>query len=502
MSSRTNKVIKGTVASALQYGVYIILQALLAPLVLKVAGQETLGAYAILMQIIGYGILLDLGFSVALSRYLSQTYGFHDQGKRFSEVFTIGRVFLLVTNLVFALFIFIVALRIESVIVANKSIIVQARFGFYLLAIWMIAKTPLVIYNDALFATQNMAVASLNTIIGNVSRVILSLGLVYFGMGLVGLVVANISSEYLTFVLQKRCFRKKYPNYLFGWQVSDRQLFKEMFSFGVKYFGVNLAVVLFLGSDNIVVGNLYGAYAASVYYTTKIPAFLLFQFIFRISDNAAPAMNELFAQCNYKALDSAYLKLLRYSLLLALPLSVGIIGFNRGVISAWVGPVQFAGDLMSLALALFVTTQVINHLNAMVTLAVGNMRHWSMVSIITSTVSLGLSYWFGKIFGMQWVMVAIALMDLPNAVFLFYRCLEGLKISVRRLWHEACEPALLASLPLCMLVVYLKIMDPMATVYSVISYVALFITLWGVCVFTMGLNISEKELLKKNVKYT
>lgn len=480
----------------MQYAIFIILQVILTPLILKIAGQEVLGAYSIIMQIVGYGILLDLGFSVALSRFLSQTFGLNDQGNRFTEIFTIGRVFLLLTNLVFATLIFLVALKIGDVIVASESIISQARFALYFLSAWTIVRTPLALYNHGLMATQNMAAANIIAIIGNMSRLLLSLILVYTGFGLIGLIAANILSEALTFAIQMKYFKKKYPNYSFGWRVADNKLFKEIFSFGVKYWGVNLAGVLFLGSDSIIVGNLYGASAASVFYTTKIPAFLAFQFIFRLSDNAAPAANELFSQGNLDALKAAYLKIMRYSLLLAIPLSIGIIGFNEAVITAWVGAVQYAGNIMSLAMAAFVLTQVVNHINAMITLAAGDMRRWSAVSIWTSLMSLVLSYWLGKMFGMQWVMVAIALMDIPNVIFLFKRSLTGLKLSVMRIWREAFVPVLWVCLPLCGLVVYLKVTSSLHSLLSLVFFIILFSVLWAACLLLMGLSRTEKEILR------
>lgn len=499
MSSRTSKAFKGTVASFVQYGIFIILQVILTPLILKVAGQEVLGAYSIIMQIVGYGILLDLGFSVALSRFLAQTYGLQDQGRRFSEVFTIGRVFLLVTNLVFAALIFLVAYKIGDLIVASESILTQARFALYFLAVWTIIRTPMALYNHGLMATQNMAAANVIAIIGNMTRLILSLLLVYTGFGLVGLIVANIFAEGITFVMQMQYFKNKYPDYSFGWNIANNTLFKEILSFGVKYWGVNLAVVLFLGSDSIIIGNLYGASAASVFYTTKIPAFLLFQFIFRLSDNAGPAANELLAQGNYEALRSAYLKLMRYSLLIAFPVAIGIVGFNEAVISAWVGAAQYAGSIMSIAIAFFVLTQVVNHINAMITLAAGNMRGWSIVSIVTSMISLALSYVLGKLFGMQWVMVAIALMDIPNVIFLFKRSLAGLKLSAMQVWREALVPVLWVSLPLCGLVLYLKIVNSMGTLFSMFACMTLFSVLWLTSLLVIGLNVSEKMQLRNKL---
>lgn len=499
MSSRTNKAFKGTIASFLQYSIFIILQVMLAPLVLKIAGQEVLGAYSIIMQIIGYGVLLDLGFSVAISRYLSQTYGLQDQKNSFVEIFTIGRVFLLATNLVFAAIIIIIAFRIGDFIVASGPLIVQARSALFFLAAWTIIRTPLALYNHGLIATQNMAASNIIAIIGNMFRLLLSLALVYTGFGLIGLVAANVFSEALTFFMQMRYFKKKYASYSFGWKITNNTLFKEIISFGVKYWGVNLAAVLFLGSDSIVVGNLYGASAASVYYTTRIPAFLIMQFVFRLSDNAGPAANELFALGNYEALRSAYLKILRYSLLLAFAVAIGIVGFNKEVISAWVGSAQYAGNVMSWALAAFLLTQVISHINAMITLAVGNMTRWATVSIITSISSLVLSYMLGKIFGMQWIMVAIALMDLPNLFFLFKRSLAGLELSFMRLWSEAVRPPLLACLPLCVLVAYLKMTSQIDTLLSLVFFIALFAVIWVASVLLIGLNSSERGTLRNKL---
>jgi O-antigen/teichoic acid export membrane protein len=496
MTSRTKKAFNGTITSLLQYVIFIVLQAILAPLILQVAGQEVLGSYSIIMQIIGYGILLDLGFSVALSRFLSQAHGLHDGGKRFADVLTIGRNFLLVTNLIFAALIFLVSLKIGELIVASESILFQARIALCLLSAWMVLRTPLVLYNHGLIATQNMSIANLMGIVGNVIRLTLSLLLVYTGHGLIGLIAANIASEIISLSMQMAHFKKKYPHHIFGWRVSDNKLFREIFSFGGKYWGVNLAGVLFLGSDAIVVGNIYGASAASVFYTTKIPAFLLIQLIFRLSDSAAPATNELFAQHKSDAVIRAYLKILRYSLLLALPLAIGVIGFNGPIITAWVGSAQYAGEIMTVAIAAFVFTQVVNHINAMITLAAGDLRRWSVFSIFIGVMTLILAYWMGKLIGLEWVMVAIAVMDIPNAIFLFKRVVTTLKLSVAQVWSEVFLPVIWVCLPLIGLVIFIKLMGAITSVLGIIFYMAVFLSLWISSLLAWGLINSEKQYLK------
>ena len=101
----------------------------LAPAVLKIAGQEVLGAYAIVMQIIGYGLILDFGLGVALSRYLSQSFGDKDKGTKFIKIFNIGRYFILSTNTLLSIFIMILAFKTESLITGTLTLVMFILHG-------------------------------------------------------------------------------------------------------------------------------------------------------------------------------------------------------------------------------------------------------------------------------------------------------------------------------------------------------------------------------------
>lgn len=492
MTTRTNKAVKGTITSFVQFSILIILQAVMAPVILKIAGQEVLGAYAIVMQIIGYGLILDFGLAVAINRYLSQSFCASDKGAKFKKIFNVGRYFIFSTNALFSILILALAFNIDGLITGSKAIITDARTGLYFLSAWTILRTPLVLYGSGLVASQNMATANIIGLIGSVSRLVLSLYLVFSGYGLIGLVGANIISEFIGLLLQKIYFNKLYPQLNMLWHRPDMPMLRELFSFGLTYWGVNIAIVLTVGSDSIVIGHLYGAAVVSIFYTTKSPSFLIMQVIYKISDNAGPAANDLFAQGNIEALKSAYLKILRYSLLLAFPLAIGIVGFNKGVITAWVGVNQYAGGVMSLALAGFVLTQVISHINAMITLATGNMRNWVVISVGTGFMTIALAYALGKYFGMEWVMVAIAVMDIPALIFLTRRSFAGLNLTYSRAWREAIQPVILTCLPLLFLVWFVLATGKGAILVSLIACIAVFVLLWLLGLYALGINKVER----------
>jgi len=224
--------------------------------------------------------------------------------------------------------------------------------------------------------------------------------------------------------------------------------------------------------------------------------FLIIQIIYKISDNAGPAANELLAQGNFDALKSAYLKILRYSLLLAVPLAIGIVGFNKGVITAWVGVNQYAGSVMSLALAGFVLTQVISHINAMITLAAGNMRNWMTISVVTGLTTITLAYTLGKFFGMQWVMVAIAMMDIPVFIFLTRRSFASLGLTYGRAWREAVLPVILAALPLLGWVGFVIVTDQAVNLASLIACISVFALLWLLGLYILGISKLERRSIR------
>lgn len=493
--SRTNKAIKGVFTNILQSGLQVVLQITLAPLVLKMAGQETLGAYSIIIQILGYRILLDFGFSMAVRRYLAQAFGINDEGDSLKKVFVNGRIFALVINIVTGILIFLLSFFVRDFICLSDPVYKQLCLALYVLSIWTIIRTPISFYDVALTATQNMSAVNIIGIIGNAIRLLLSIFLVAIKMGILGLMLANILAEVVNSLLNYIYFKKLYPRYYMGWKIRDMGVFKEMFQFGLQYWGVNLAYLLFYGTDNIIVGHLLGAVVASIYYTTKVPSFYLFQFIFVLSDNSSPAVNELFAQKNIETVKNAYLKLLRYSILLTIPLAIGIIGFNKYVISLWVGPKQYAGDFMSVFLAMYAIFEVINHLNAMIAVASGNIKLWSLVSIVGGIICAGLSFGLGKLMGIPGVMLGMVLSEIPGFIYLLSRSMGSLKITTGNLWQEVINSSIFViSIPLIILVIIIKLQNPVSLWY-VLPIVALFVISWLIGTLLKGLKENEKQII-------
>ena len=498
-STRTSRAVAGIITSLLQYAVIILLQFMVAPVVLHIAGQEVLGAYSFLMQVVSWAVLTDLGFGIAIGRYLAQAVGIDDQRQRFRNIFITGRTFYLVTNLTFAGLILIIAWKVYSLMPMSYSVGKEAQWSLVLLAIWAAIRTPISLYNDALTATQNLAAVNIIAAIGAALRLLLSLGFVMLGAGLIGLMLANIIAEAVTFIVGYAWYRKLYPDGQFGWGIPDRSLFREMLGFGMTFMISSIASRLSANTDSIIVGYLYGASSISIYYLSQVPGTLLYQLIWKLIDNSAPALNELFARRATSQMANAYLRLLRYSLLLVLPLAIGLLGFNRCAIEVWVGQAQYAGNLLTSAVAVFAVTQVIIHINGVMLIVYGDIRVMSAIFLCSGIVKVIMAFWLGRIIGLQGVMIANAIVDIPAFVYLNYRVWRLLGLSVRKVGLNVILPALKSNVLTLLVLIVVLLKPPFATWPLFLLWSSIFALIWALGTAIEGLLSAERDMIRSYV---
>jgi O-antigen/teichoic acid export membrane protein len=499
MTSRTSRVIKGGITGLLQQFLAILLQLASAPLILSYAGQNTLGAYVIVMQIIGYGILMDFGFSVALTRHLSQAHNPNVAGDRFREILTVGRNVLFITNLLTATMLVAAAWNIDFFISEEPVIESDAQTALYIMAVWSVVRTPLYVYGFALTATQELANLNIIGVVANLLRLVTTLAFVYQGWGLVGLVSATILSELLGGIIQFFLFRRHYRRYQARMEIGSIKVGQDMVRFGLRYWGVNLSVILLLGSDNLIAGSLYGAAVASIFYTTKMFGSLLIVFISRIIDYISPGINQLIGEGDLNSVKRVYLDMLRYLLLITLPAIIGSIIFLRGLVTLWVGPEQFGGQLMAYGVALLVLIQTLCHLNGITVLALGKITYWPTLSIGCGALALLGGYWLGKWYGMAWIIISLALAMLPLLGFLTLRTIRQLDIAVWELLN-ASKPALFAMIPLVIFAHAAVQINFSITLINISQILSIYLLLCLGATWYIGLYKSERQKFSGAIK--
>jgi O-antigen/teichoic acid export membrane protein len=428
--SRSGRAAKGFAASIVQYCTQVLLQVFLAPIVLKLAGRETLGAYAAITQALSLLALVDIAGSWSLERFLAQASGRDDGGRRFRNIFTTARTMLLLTNSAFAMLVFVFSIFVPRLFHLSPAVALQAKHALYLIAVWAVVRTPLAAYAAASIAMQDLAATNLIAALAGILRTVASLVFVLAGVGLFGLMLAGTVAEAIGTVLYRHRFRKLNPGFHPSWGVPDKPLLREMLGFGGHAVFLNVGNMLWYSSGNMIAGLTNGAAAASTFYTTQMPTNQASMMIYRITEASVPAINELHGRRDHEKVRYAFIRLCHLLLLFHLPLAVGVLLFNRDVVVAWVGPQQYGGPLLTTSLAAFCVVNAIQRLAIVFSFVFGWMRVLSVTAVIQGLANFALAFYLGRRLGLGGITLALVIVTIPQFIILLMKIDEYLKVDI------------------------------------------------------------------------
>jgi O-antigen/teichoic acid export membrane protein len=173
-----------------------------------------------------------------------------------------------------------------------------------------------------------------------------------------------------------------------------------------------------------------------------MPAVLAWNMLMRLTDSATPAINELHARTDLARLQSAYLRLHRYNLLLALPLASGLLFLNHAAIKLWVGEARYGGALMTASLAVFAVVLMVGHVDSAFVMATGRIRALAVLGIICGVTNLVLAIILIQRLGVGGVSLAALFPNIPLGVWVNWRARQTLGLTLQSLWRESLLPAL------------------------------------------------------------
>lgn len=448
--SRSDRAAKGFVAALFQYASQIAVQIVLAPLVLKMAGRETLGAYAAIMQAVGLLGLINFSSSWVLDRYLAQATGLDDNGERFRNVFITARTVLLATNTIFAILLVIGSQFVGQMFHLSPAIANQARYALYVIAAWAIISTVFAAYGNASLATQDIAAFNLISTALNIGRSVVSLVYVLAGGGLFGLMLAGTSVTAAGSVFYRRRFLKMNPGFKAGWGVPDKALLREMLRFGGYSTFMNIGNRLFVSSTNLVAGITTGAIGASAFYSSQMPATTAYNMLYRLTESATPAVHELYGKREMQRLSATFVRLLRLMLMMTFPLAIGVILFDKDVVTCWVGKPLYAGLLMSNSLGVYIAISAIQGIVIVFCFAIGWVRLLAATSFLVGVTNFGLGLLLGHMFGLGGITLSLVIVMIPQVLILMFKLDRTLEINtpavIGKLFLRSIFPLGIASL--------------------------------------------------------
>ena len=335
MSSRTHNFFRGLGAGYLATAINIAYTAASVPLALHYLGKEQFGLWALAQQITGYLILLDLGVSSAVSRFIAD---------RKDDVNGGGYGSLLLTGaIVFA---------IQGLIIA----VVGLAFSFFAPALFAVPDhlssdfTNVLIIITAL-AGISVALRTLGAPLWAFQRLDVSYGLgsltlltsfaalwggFHLGWGIYSFAFAGIPAAILcpiiTFLI---CWKSGFYPSSGHWSRPTLLLFRKIFSFGQDVVWVAMGSQLVNASQIMILSRAVGLNAAATFAIGTKLFTMGQQLTGRIIESSAPGLTEMFVRGDTARFSLRFSSIISITAFLATLGAAGLIAGNTPFVSFW-----------------------------------------------------------------------------------------------------------------------------------------------------------------------
>lgn len=446
--SRTRAAFLGTLSSQLYTIVSILVGLVSVPIILHHLKAEVYGLSVIIFQVTTYLGMFDFGLTAGVERYLAGTRGDTAEARQaiqriVSTAFVVyaimGAVVAIAGNLMAPL-----AAKIFDIpasyhgqvhaIIAVVSVLVGLQF--LLRAV-----------SGIFFAHQKQILSNTLSFVLNISNTILVIVFIYAGFELWSFVYTQILVFAINAILNLYFFKRYYGYIKLQFKAFDYALLKEMFSYGFFLFLVSVSVQVIFQTDRILIGSFISLTAVSIYsLTTKLPE-LLSQLLWKITDNAFPAMVELSKDESGERFSVVHNKIMQ------LTLSLSTVGFwiilciSYPFLKLWVGASFFAGtDFTIMVTYLYMIQFSYIHVTSVCLNGAGIAKKISYMALLEAVLNLSLSLWLVNVWGIRGVVLAtIAAGLLTSAWYIPYLGIRYMRSNAKAYAISVLKPVLVCS---------------------------------------------------------
>ncbi|MCB1734793.1 MAG: oligosaccharide flippase family protein [Gammaproteobacteria bacterium] len=390
--------------SYLKFLINIVVVFFMTPYIVKMIGIDAFGLWSLIFAVIGIFGLMDMGFATAGVKYVAETVGSGDTERRNRILGTLFGVYSMIG---------IVAILAVAITVGPASgwfdldAEHQTEFGnlVWWLGIALALSFPLSVFKSALTAAGRMDLVNGISLFLVLSQAALTVVLLEMGWGLQALAVAaavNMVGQSLLLVP----FAYRYiPGFSVAPSLYTPKLVRELLSFSVYAFIANIAVLIILRIDPVVIKLFLPLSAVAVYAIASRVAEYTYLLNKQFSNALMPLVSQSHGAGDAETVRRVLIDGTRFLMGVAIPFIGLLFFYTPEIIDLWMGPdfAEAAPLLRILLMAALFSTVQLNAANVL-----GMTGHHKLVAgsmALSALLNLGLS------------IVLIQIVALPGVAF-------------------------------------------------------------------------------------
>lgn len=396
-TSRT-KIVKLHISLTFVYNVLAIgLSYLLVPLTINYLNIEQYGIWMTMLSVMSWVVYFDIGLGNGLRNKLSEALATNNIKLARTYVSTayiaVGFIALIFFVLLISILPFVQWNKIFNTTSVNNTELSKVVFitGFFFLLNFILS-----LCNQMFYAYQEASLATLRSVLLNLFALIAIYILIHYTSGsLFYLSFIYGLSMVLSNILLIYYFFKKHSVVIPSRKDIDLTKIKEIASLGVKFFIIQMAVLVIFATDNMIITQVLGPEHVTSYNVV----FKLFSII-TIAHGIilAPlwsAYTDAYAKGDIKWIKNTLKKLN----MLMIPIIIAtliLIIFARDIINIWVGPEIKYPYLLVVLMGVYVIISVWNNIYAYFLNGIAHLKLPLAVSLLAALANIPLSIYFAK----------------------------------------------------------------------------------------------------------
>jgi len=419
----TKRIIAGTAASYLNRSISMISYLILVPMYLYYLGKEQYGLWLVVLSMVSYLGLSNLGIAQIVSNLVASKNAKRDyNGIRV----IVATGFWLYIIIVFIVLIFVLG----AVMLAPLEGLFKVSSGLekvvipvlIISSVFFLLKLPLTIFRVTLRSLNLIYKEQLFGIMFTVIQFVGVLVILLFRIGIIGLSVVYGAVGVLSGLILFTCLRGIVPGISISRKFVNKKLAKELVTPGIYFFILQLSSGLIWGTDNIIISAVLGT-AVVVPYAVAFKFFMMSSGIVSvITSNMLPTITSTYALNNKQHLSGIYINMLRLcfglgSLALFLLISIG-----PDLMIKWIGINNYVGNPTFYLFICLIFVQILLFPSDSILIGTTQHRGYAIMAVFEGILNMLLSLWWIQIWGVVGVAAATLTARLiTNGWYVFYR---------------------------------------------------------------------------------
>ena len=493
-STAATNLIAGTATKYIVLALNIGFGAVLMPFTVRHLGQTEYGLWMLVASMTTYFQLLDLGYGNGVVRHLVEA----DRRGDVDDVNRIASTFVCVYAAIAVAAAVAIGVMILYVVPRFPHLSSsQVRVAQLLLAILgarVAIGFPLTVFGAVTNARQGFV---LNNVVAS-ATVVASALCTYVVLeargGLVVLVATTTAVNVAGYAGYAWNAYQVMPDLRIRPSSFSASRWREVTSFSLYLFVINVAAQISFNIDNIVIGAFLGPAAVAVYTV----ALRLGEYQRRLCDQFSgmlfPVALAFGADGNRRALRRTLVDGNRIGMTLVAGAAVVLIGFSRPLIVRWMGP-GFAGSVVPFdILALAGVVVVSQAASGNVLIAVGRHRVVTWIWIGEAVVNLALSLILVRTMGLTGVAVGTLIpLTVGHLVVMFMAACRAVDIPVTMCAYQTCRPAAIAAACATAACAAIRYVHPPLSAFTVLIEGGLVAAVYVAALATAGFDASTRD---------